>query len=283
MTHREESDWLRQVSPSLRRAHRAARWLFVWLAKAQAAAYHAYWFCPDLDDPDLSSEERERAIERYSNPMVRLLIRGRDILPRATRSIMRVADEFAAASYGVVSFGDTYVARSCHELPAIIASFWLTECERAIAADKNSVPYPRDVPDNHIDTVTEADIRKYVGSGLKWVIEHIEEPPGKSDLRWYLRRMKRELRIAHQHRIERKRQLDAERGTLSDAEKRIVEVVRQAGKRLRTEEILNELERQYGAASQGTTKVCLASLVRRKWLTNRQDVIPKGYGLYDRR
>ncbi len=68
-------------------------------------------------------------------------------------------------------------------------------------------------------------------------------------------------------------------GDLSEAERRIIEVIRHAGHRMTTDEIVSELERQHGAASLGTTKNALAGLRRRKILTNRQDVKPKGYGL----
>ncbi len=66
---------------------------------------------------------------------------------------------------------------------------------------------------------------------------------------------------------------------LSEAEKRIIEVIQTAGHRLKTNEIVCELEKQHGAASEGTTKMSLAGLVRLGLLTNRQDVFPKGYGL----
>lgn len=69
------------------------------------------------------------------------------------------------------------------------------------------------------------------------------------------------------------------RPKLSEAEQRIIGVVRNEGMRMTTKAILAAIERQQGAVSEGTTKVCLATLVRRGLLTNRQDVIPKGYGL----
>ncbi|MCE5302410.1 MAG: BlaI/MecI/CopY family transcriptional regulator [Planctomycetaceae bacterium] len=66
---------------------------------------------------------------------------------------------------------------------------------------------------------------------------------------------------------------------LSDAEQIILDVLRNEGKRMTTNVILSAIEKKLGAASEGTTKTCLATLVRRGLLTNRQDVIPKGYGL----
>ncbi|HXK37268.1 MAG TPA: BlaI/MecI/CopY family transcriptional regulator, partial [Candidatus Paceibacterota bacterium] len=65
----------------------------------------------------------------------------------------------------------------------------------------------------------------------------------------------------------------------SNAEQNIMDVIRTAGRRLVTKEILAALREAHGAASEGTTKTNLASLVRRNLLTNRQDVTPKGYGL----
>jgi hypothetical protein len=67
--------------------------------------------------------------------------------------------------------------------------------------------------------------------------------------------------------------------TLSEAERKILKVIQSAGHRVTTDEIVGEIERQFGAASLGTTKQCLASLRRRTLLTNRQDESPKGYGL----
>jgi hypothetical protein len=66
---------------------------------------------------------------------------------------------------------------------------------------------------------------------------------------------------------------------LSDAEEKIVTVIQEANKRLTTKEILAELEKKFGAVSEGTTKVNLATLVRRRILNNRQDGMLKGYGL----
>ncbi len=66
---------------------------------------------------------------------------------------------------------------------------------------------------------------------------------------------------------------------LSEAERQIMDVIRATDHRLTTKEILQELVKEHGAASEGTTKVNLATLRRRKLLTNRQDVNPKGYGL----
>jgi hypothetical protein len=69
------------------------------------------------------------------------------------------------------------------------------------------------------------------------------------------------------------------RPRLTEAESNIIAVVRDAGHRLVTDEIVAELEHRCGAASLGTTKQYLAGLTRRGLLTNRQDVDPKGYGL----
>jgi len=71
----------------------------------------------------------------------------------------------------------------------------------------------------------------------------------------------------------------ADNHRLSGAEENIIDVIRAAGHRITGKEVLAELRKRHGAASEGTTKVTLASLVRRVLLTNRQDVIPKGYGL----
>jgi hypothetical protein len=68
-------------------------------------------------------------------------------------------------------------------------------------------------------------------------------------------------------------------GNFSPAERTILSIVRSAGRRLVTEEILKEIEARNGTASIGTTKQNLANLVRRGELSNRHDVDPKGYGL----
>ena len=68
---------------------------------------------------------------------------------------------------------------------------------------------------------------------------------------------------------------------LSNSEIAIIKVLKHSGKRLTTKELLSALENDCGAASEGTTKVTLAGLVRRGLLTNRQDVSPKGYGLHE--
>jgi hypothetical protein len=69
-------------------------------------------------------------------------------------------------------------------------------------------------------------------------------------------------------------------GILSKSEVEIVEVIREAGERKTTDQILALLSRG-GPASEGTTKNGLAHLVRMGVLTNRQDVRQRGYGLPD--
>lgn len=66
---------------------------------------------------------------------------------------------------------------------------------------------------------------------------------------------------------------------LPPSQKAILALVRKAGHRLTTDEIVAGLEKAHGAASVGTTKNSLATLVRFGVLNNRQDVLPKGYGL----
>lgn len=66
---------------------------------------------------------------------------------------------------------------------------------------------------------------------------------------------------------------------LSKPQRKVLEVVREAKKRLTTEEVLAAMETKYGSASQGTYKSALADLVHRGFLNNRQDVQPPGYGL----
>ena len=85
--------------------------------------------------------------------------------------------------------------------------------------------------------------------------------------------------VAEQHEAPADGKPDGNMDALSEAESRIIEVIRDAGHRLTTDQVLRELENRHGAASIGTTKVNLATLVRRRLLTNRQDVSPKGYGL----
>ena len=68
-------------------------------------------------------------------------------------------------------------------------------------------------------------------------------------------------------------------GRLSDAEQRILDLIRETGHRMTTKETIAELESRYGPTSEGTTKVTLATLVRRELLTNLKDATPRGYGL----
>jgi len=65
----------------------------------------------------------------------------------------------------------------------------------------------------------------------------------------------------------------------SEANRKIVQVLREAGHRMTTKEILSALRDKHGDASEGTTKQHLAMLVQHKVLNNRQDVTPNGYGL----
>lgn len=62
-------------------------------------------------------------------------------------------------------------------------------------------------------------------------------------------------------------------------QEQIVGIVRQAGRRLTTREVLAELEKVNGAASEGSTKQSLAELTRRVILTSATDGYGKGYGL----
>jgi hypothetical protein len=68
-------------------------------------------------------------------------------------------------------------------------------------------------------------------------------------------------------------------GRTTRREQEIIDIIREAGRRLTGEQVLTELDRKRGSASPGTTKNYLASLVRQKRLTNRRDVDPPGYGL----
>jgi hypothetical protein len=66
----------------------------------------------------------------------------------------------------------------------------------------------------------------------------------------------------------------------SPAEQAIMDALREAGHRMTTGQILQALEnRNNGIASEGTTKIYLAALVRRGALINRRDTDPPGYGL----
>ncbi len=71
----------------------------------------------------------------------------------------------------------------------------------------------------------------------------------------------------------------ADTGRLTPIQEQIVGLVRQASRRLTTEEILEALEQANGAASVGTTKQSLAELTRRWILTNATDAYGRGYGL----
>ena len=66
---------------------------------------------------------------------------------------------------------------------------------------------------------------------------------------------------------------------LSKGEQDIIAVVRDAGNRLTTKQILAALQSKFGARSEGMTKQQLSGLVKRALLDNRQDCDPKGYGL----
>lgn len=69
--------------------------------------------------------------------------------------------------------------------------------------------------------------------------------------------------------------------SLTEAERRITDVLTACGRRLTTVELLAELEKKHGATSEGTTKQTLAIMVRNGLLTNRRNPRPRGYGLFD--
>lgn len=73
--------------------------------------------------------------------------------------------------------------------------------------------------------------------------------------------------------------LDIDPTTMSQAERNIIEVIREADRYLTQLQIVAALEAKHGAASLGTTKNNLAGLRRRKVLTNFQDKDKRGYGL----
>lgn len=66
---------------------------------------------------------------------------------------------------------------------------------------------------------------------------------------------------------------------LSKCQSEIVAVIREAGRRLTTDEVLAYLTRIRPNPSTGVTKQYLADLVRFGILSNRKDVTPRGYGL----
>lgn len=66
---------------------------------------------------------------------------------------------------------------------------------------------------------------------------------------------------------------------LSPKEQEILDLIGSVGERMTTGVILRELEARRGPTSEGTTKMALSHLRRMGFLTNRQDVSPKGYGL----
>jgi hypothetical protein len=66
--------------------------------------------------------------------------------------------------------------------------------------------------------------------------------------------------------------------SITPTQRRILDIIRKRGCRMTTREILSELEKVEGAASEGVVKQMLAELVRRRILDNRQDVRPRGYG-----
>ena len=66
---------------------------------------------------------------------------------------------------------------------------------------------------------------------------------------------------------------------LSDAQNRIVDVVKAKGHRLTTPQIHSALEKLYGPTSLGMAKQDLAALVRIGELDNKRDATPPGYGL----
>jgi hypothetical protein len=58
-------------------------------------------------------------------------------------------------------------------------------------------------------------------------------------------------------------------------------VIREAERRLTTDEVLNALNVKGRRRSEGTTKIILATLVQFRLLTNTTDTRGKGYGLPD--
>jgi hypothetical protein len=59
----------------------------------------------------------------------------------------------------------------------------------------------------------------------------------------------------------------------------ICAVLREAGKRLTTSEILTALDKSNRVWGESTVKTNLADMVEDRLITNRQDVRPRGYGL----
>lgn len=68
---------------------------------------------------------------------------------------------------------------------------------------------------------------------------------------------------------------------LRPQQQEIVDVIREAGRRLTTDEVLAALERKGKRRSEGTTKIILAAMVQFGPLTNSTDKYGRGYGLPD--
>jgi hypothetical protein len=212
----QDDVWLEQVPPSLRRAHFAARWALKWLERTYAAVYRVYEFpVPDPED-GLSPEQLanlEARRSRCHNRCAKLILAGRARLSRAERCIARVAGEFAAVgcpdqwelhrrtknigSYEGVCYG-MVLGRSEHDFAGGIASCWLGECERAIAATKRGVCWLSGVSEDDVSQLDERDIKSYV-KGVGLAVEQCEEPP-TDDIGRRLRQLTRELRRAHKRR-----------------------------------------------------------------------------------
>ena len=210
----QDDAWLEQVPPSLRRAYFAARWALKWLERTYAAVYRVYEFPvpgEGLSPEQIRNLETRRA--RCHNRCAELILAGRARLSRAERCITRVADELAAVgcpnqwelhrrSKNIDPYGDVYygmvVGRSEHDFAVGVASCWLGECERAIAATKGDVCWLRQVSDEDVSELDERDIKRFV-KGVGLAVEQCEEPP-TDDIDQRLRRLTRELRRAHKRR-----------------------------------------------------------------------------------
>jgi hypothetical protein len=90
------------------------------------------------------------------------------------------------------------LGRSEHDFAGGIASCWLGECERAIAATKTGVCWLSGVSDEDVSELDEQDIKRYV-KGVGLAVEQCEEPP-TDDIGRRLRLLTRELRRAHKRR-----------------------------------------------------------------------------------
>jgi len=230
-------------------------------------------------------------VEDWANDFSTFLVRLWEFAARGRRQLIGVEEEFGAVADGIAEF-QLHAAESFHRLAIDMGLFHI----RAVLF---VVGFGNDEEGDHCYTAlcegfSPENIAPYVATFAKHGLEKLAKLGiTYDDERWFRVRLRQELFRAWKRKYPDNSMTyetytpngQAEVGafledpTLGAGERRIITVIHGAGHRLTTDAIMQKLETCYGPTSLGTTKMYLASLVRRQRLTNRQDVTPKGYGL----